>query len=265
MSGCFRNRRPDVPEYALIGTSDTGDFNNDLTELFIAVGDFAQKNNKCICLFIDEVQQISKEELSSLIHATHRINQLELPLIIICAGLPTILRISGEVKSYSERLFDFNEITSLEEKDAKSALVEPARTQSISYTQQAVDFILEKTGGYPYFIQMYGKCVWKYIEKDTVTLDGAKNAYPEYIKKLDESFFYARYSRTTSKEKEFLFAMAKCTRFPCEISQVASFMGTTNISLLRNNLINKGLIYSLSYGIIDFTVPQFVSYLQRVK
>ena len=36
-----------------------------------------------------------------------------------------------------------------------------------------------------------------------------------------------------------------------------------SISPLRNNLINKGLIYSPSFGEIDFTVPHFDRFLER--
>ena len=39
---------------AAIGISDTGNFQNDLTELFVSMGVLAQKNNKAVCLFIDE-------------------------------------------------------------------------------------------------------------------------------------------------------------------------------------------------------------------
>ncbi|KJR45150.1 hypothetical protein UF75_4455 [Desulfosporosinus sp. I2] len=250
-----------------LGTADTGDLSNDLTELFISVGEIAKKNRKCICFILDEIQDLQKNELSALIRATHRINQLQLPIIIIGAGIPTILRISGEAKSYSERLFNFIEITSLKNDDAVSALVEPAKSQNVNYTKDAFEAVVERTGGYPFFIQEYGQCVWNYISDDVIDIDGVNSSYPEYLSKLDDSFFKVRYNRTTPKEKEFLFAMEKCNSYPCQMSQVASYMNQKprSISLFRNNLINKGLIYAPSHGEVDFTVPQFDSYLKRVK
>jgi len=250
------------------GTADTGDLSNDLTELFISVGELGKKNDKCICFILDEIQDLHKKELSALIRATHRINQLQLPIIIIGAGIPTILRISGEAKSYSERLFDFVEITSLKNDDAISALIEPAKSKSVNYTKDAHEIIVERTGGYPFFIQEYGKCVWSYISKDNVIdLDGVNNSYLEYLSRLDDSFFKVRYNRTTPKEKEFLFAMEKCNSYPCQMSQVALYMNQKpkSISIFRNKLINKGLIYAPSYGEVNFTVPQFNQYLRRVK
>ena len=38
----------------------------------------------------------------------------------------------------------------------------------------------------------------------------------------------------------------------------------SKISPIRNNLINKGLLYAPSYGEIDFTVPFFDDYLRRI-
>lgn len=249
------------------GVADTGDFTSDLIDLLTVVGKLAKKNGHAICFFIDEIQSLKPMELTALITAIHRTNQLQLPIIIIGAGLPTILRISSESKSYSERLFSFVEIASLKWDDAIAALVEPAMTNGISFDPNAIDYIVKETGGYPYFLQEYGRCVWRYIDKEFISLDGAKLAYKDYIGTLDESFFSARYNRSTSKEKEFLYAMSKCKAFPCAMSDVALNMRKVqnSISQFRNNLINKGLVYAPSYGEVDFTVPQFDLFLKRVN
>ena len=61
--------------------------------------------------------------------------------------------------------------------------------------------------------------------------------------------------------------MAQSGKYPCAMSDVAKAMGKKqkSISPLRNNLINKGLIYAPSFGEIDFTVPQFDLYLKRIE
>lgn len=91
--------------------------------------------------------------------------------------------------------------------------------------------------------------------------------YEEYMDRLDKSFFGARYNRATKKEKEFLFAMLKCKKFPCSTSQIANHMGKQQkqISPLRSQLMNKGLIYAPSLGEVDFTVPHFDRYLRRLE
>ncbi len=144
---------------AAIGISDTGNFLNDLTELFVSMGVLAQKNNKAVCLFIDEIQYLNEDEFEALIAAIHRVNQKGLPVTLFAAGLPKIAKIAGDIKSYAERLFNFIPIDSLEAKAAALALTEPAKKLGVSYSTEATDRIIEITGGYPYFLQEYGKQV----------------------------------------------------------------------------------------------------------
>lgn len=249
-------------------TANTGELSYDLTKLFVSMGELAKDCNRPICFFIDEIQSFDKTSMSALISAVHRTNQLNYPIIIVGAGLPTILRLSGDARSYAERLFDFVEIRNLRNEDAVAALTVPANNLAVTIQNEAVDFILDKAGNYPYFIQEYGRIIWRYMDENRfISLEHAKTAYDEYINKIDSSFFGVRYQRSTSAEKKFLFAMSKCEHFPCAIGEVASTMHRPpkSISPLRNNLINKGLLYSPSYGEIDFTVPQFDKFLKRVE
>lgn len=245
----------------------------DLTELFEILGRSAKESENSICFFIDEIQSAEGKQMSALIAAIHRINQLRLPIIIIGAGLPTILRVSSEAKSYAERLFQFIEISYLNEKNAVSAITEPANKYSVSFSEKALEKIVKLTGCYPYFIQELGYCVWENIvqnwknNKDKIISEAdINNVYEEYMERLDKSFFGARYNRATKKEKEFLYAMLRCNRYPCSTAQIAKFMNRdqSSISPLRNQLLNKGLIYAPSLGEVDFTVPHFDKYLKRI-
>lgn len=250
------------------GDANTGDLSYDLTSLFCSLGKLACNCQKPVCFFIDEIQSFSKEELSALITAIHRTNQLHYPILVIGAGLPTILRQCGDAKSYSERLFSFVEITSLKKEDATDALVIPAEQYQVSIDPLAIDYILDRTGNYPYFIQEYGRIIWRYMDDNRrISLDSVKIAYDEYIEKLDTGFFGVRYNRSTSAEKKILIAMAKCNKFPCAMSDIVNILGKSSktLSPLRNHLINKGLLYAPSYGEIDFTVPKFNEYLQRIN
>lgn len=252
---------------AAVGVSDTGNFQNDLTELFVAMGILAQKNDRAVCLFIDEIQYLKDDEFEALIAAIHRSNQRGLPITLFAAGLPKITKFAGDIKSYAERLFNFISIDSLATDAATLALTEPAKKLGVSYSKEAVKEILNVTAGYPYFLQEYGKQVWSFIKDERIDLDSVKAAYPVFEKNIDEGFFKVRYDRATPKEKEFMLAMAECDVLPCAMSQIAAKMNTTvnSISPLRGQLIFKGFIYSARYGEVDFTVPQFKQYLKRTQ
>lgn len=239
----------------------------DLTELIVNFGKILNKQGKVFIFFIDELQMAKKEHLAAFIAAIHRTNQLSLPIMVIGAGLPTVSRIVSEAKSYAEKLFTGVKISYLKEKDAISALVEPAQKKGVSYEDKAVAEVIKHTEGYPYFIQMFGDCIWKIKESNSIGIECVLKALDRYIEILDDSFFGSRYSRATNKEKEFLFAMMKCGIFPCSITDIANKLnkGIKTISPLRSHLINKGLIYSPSFGEVDFTVPHFDKYLQRLQ
>lgn len=252
---------------AATGVSDTGNFQNDLTELFVSMGILAQKNKLAVCLFIDEVQYLKEHEFEALIAAIHRVNQKGLPITVFAAGLNQIAKYAGDVKSYAERLFDFIPISSLKTQAAKLALIEPAKKLGIEYADEAVNEVLKITEGYPYFLQEYGRRVWSFIKDKKIDITSVKEAYPIFEKSLDDGFFKVRYDRATNKEKEFMMAMAGCGELPCTIGQIANNMKTTvpSISPVRGQLINKGFIYSVRHAEVDFTVPQFTQFLKRIQ
>lgn len=250
------------------GVSDTGNLYNDLVELFLAVGAAAKSGSQAICLLIDEMQYLKKVELEALIGALHRCSQKDIPICVFGAGLPKIAKDAGNGKSYAERLFQFRPVGSLKRDDATAALEEPAKLLDVNYAKDAVEHILHITDGYPYFIQEYGRQIWRstsICEGYTISLADAVAAEPVFWESLDESFFKVRFDRATPSEQRFMFAMAQSGNTPCTIAEVAELLDkpSTSIGPTRAQLISKGLIYSTRHGQIDYTVPQFSRYLRR--
>lgn len=238
---------------------------SNLVELLLNLGRLAKESKNTIIYFIDEIQYAKQNELEALITAQHRINQERLPITIIAAGLPKILVNMTESKTYAERMFAFIEISSLEYKDAKNAIVNPGKPFDITYTEEALKEIYQITEGYPYFIQQFCYLISKkYKDIDLNIVNEMKSIF---FKELDKSFFKVRFDKCTSREKEFMFAMANCGELPCTVASVAHILNKDlkSISPIRARLINKGLIYATRYGEIDFTVPKFDEFLKRMK
>lgn len=59
----------------------TGDLTIDLTDLVVAVGEAAKSRKTVAVIMIDEVQYVTKSDLSALIVALHKISQRQLPLL----------------------------------------------------------------------------------------------------------------------------------------------------------------------------------------
>lgn len=154
---------------ALAGVADSGDLSEDLTDLLVEAGRAAKDRETGIVLAIDEVQYLSVNELGALISAIHRTVQLNLPVVLVGAGLPQLPGLTGSAKSYAERLFEFPQIGSLAPEEARDVLKLPVAEQAVKYTRQALDLLLERTEGYPYFLQEWGYEVWNLAEESPIS------------------------------------------------------------------------------------------------
>lgn len=247
------------------GTADSGNLEYDITELFLKVGEAAKAAGRGWALLIDEVQYLSTEELGALIVAIHRINQKALPVLLFGAGLPAIAALSGDAKSYAERLFVFPNVDALPFDDAASAIRQPIEEEGEAIDDAVLDRIVTLTRGYPYFLQEWGYQVWNASTGSPISTSCIETAEREALRRLDEGFFKVRIDRLTPKEKEYVIAMARLGPGPYRSSDVAEVLGEklTTLGPRRAQIIGKGMIYSPAHGDIAFTVPMFDEYLKR--
>ncbi len=238
-----------------------------LTDVLTLVGETALESDTPICFFIDEIQYMKKSELGALIASLHRTNQLGYPVMVIGAGLPKIYKMLSDEKTYSERLFVYQEIGSLNYEQAKSAIVEPVKKFDVEYTEEAIDKIVDITKGYPYFIQQFCNIVYEQTENKKIDVQLINKVIPVFFETLDSGFFKVRYERCSDMDKKFIFAMVKCGKLPCTISNISKYFGRNGkaISPTRAQLINKGIIYPVKYGELDFTVPEFSGFIKRLE
>jgi hypothetical protein len=243
-----------------------GTITTDLTELFLELGRAARDKGNGIAFFLDEVQFVEEVQYRSMISALHRSTQKQLPITVAAAGLPQIPRLSGEARSYAERLFDFPTIASLPEEDAREALAGPAGKLGVEYSEEAVAAALEWTEGYPFYIQQIGKHAWNLAGASPITLEVVREAMPAAQAALDRSIYEVRIQRATANEQRYMRAMADLGEGPYRSGAVAKRLGkpVSSLSPVRQQLLSKGLIYSTEdYGYIDFTVPRFDEYMRR--
>ena len=57
-----------------------------MPNLFIAIGEAAADRKIPLALFIDEIQYFTKKELGALIMGMHKIQQHQLPIVLLGAG-----------------------------------------------------------------------------------------------------------------------------------------------------------------------------------
>ena len=248
-----------------IGAADSGDLESDLPNLFVAIGEAAQNRNSALAILVDEIQFFDDKEFASLIMAMHKVQQKQLPIVLLGAGLPILPRLAGESKSYAERLFNFPSIGALTEPEAAKALQDPAQNADIEFEEAALSEVFRLTKGYPYFIQEWGYQAWNMADQSPITKRTIDDATEVVIPRLDENFFRVRYDRLTPSEKRYLRAMAGLGHGPQRTSEIADLldMGISSLGPVRAQLIHKGMIYSPAHGELAFTVPLFDKFMIR--
>lgn len=264
----------DIPEAGTItlgvdpvdGRADSRILQRDLTDLLREVAQHAKDRNKGVVVTIDEIQHLPKQHLRPLVVGLHEISQLDLPLLMVGAGLPSVLGLLGEARTYAERLFSFVDINSLDDGAAARALAEPASVEGVSWDDGAIEEALSLTQGYPYFLQEFGRQAWRMAEgPDRITRQDVLDAAPLARAELDAGFFRVRMDRTTDAQRAYLAAMAAMGPGPHRSGDVAAALGkkTTQVGPVRHSLIQRGLCYSPRHDVIAFTVPMFDEFVRR--
>jgi hypothetical protein len=248
------------------GESDSGDLEVDLSSLMERLGETARAAETAVILFLDELQYVEEEQFAALIAALHRCAQRQLPIGVVGAGLPQLRAVAGNAKSYAERMFDFPLVGPLKEDEAKEAVRKPAEEEGVAYDDAAMDELLARTQGYPYFLQEWGKHSWDVAVSSPITREDVIAASVTAIAALDASFFLVRFDRVTPAERKYLRAMAELGAGPHRSGDIAAVLEkkVSALAPLRERIIAKGMIWSPSHGDTAFTVPLFDEFMKRI-
>ena len=248
------------------GLADNGDLEHDLQALLEQVGTAAKAADTAEAIFIDELQYVPEDQLAVLITAMHRMEQLQLPVILVGAGLPQLRGRMGNAKSYAERLFNFPEIDALAPAAAERAIRVPLQKEGVEIDEAALSRLVDVTHGYAYFLQQWGFHTWEQAVDSPIGLDAVERASAIAVAALDESFFRVRFDRLTPKEKRYLRAMAELGPGPHRSGDIAACYPAKVSSLAptRSSLIAKGMVWSPSHGDTAYTVPMFDEFMKRM-
>jgi len=247
------------------GRGDTGSLPADLTDLAIDLGDAAIELDCGVALFIDEMQNLTADELAAICQACHEAGQRNKPFFVIGAGLPNLPGVLAEARSYAERLFVYTTIGPLDTGQAADAIVKPSASEGVLWADDAVHEVLDAARGYPYFLQEFGAATWDAAIGTTIALADAVEGIRIGRARLDAGFFRSRWERATPGEREYLAAMALDGDGPSSSGEIATRLGKqiSQLGPTRAKLIAKGLLYAPEFGAIAFTVPGMADFIRR--
>ena len=121
-------------------------------------------------------------------------------------------------------------------------------------------------GGYPFFIQTHAKFVWDAAIDSPIDESDVAAASPLAEDQLRRSFFGPRYDRATPAERRYMHAMAALGDGGVPTADVAAKLGRRQsaVSVQRDGLLNKGLVYAPERGLVAFTVPHMSAHLRSL-
>lgn len=246
------------------GGANTGILDTDVRKLVRDLASAAEEEGTGLALLIDEAQDLTGEELSTMCAIAHAAAQDNWRVLFAFAGLPSLPRILAEARSYAER-FQYLRIQQIEASVVAEALTIPAAQEHAEWDDDAVQVVVAASERYPYFLQQFGQETWNVAAGPRINRDDAQLGVVQGSNQLDNGFFRARWDRATRAEQAYLRAMAADGDSGSTSGDVAARLSRKPRSLgpTRASLIAKGLIYAPEHGVVAFTVPGMAAFIDR--
>jgi hypothetical protein len=253
---------PDAPSEAVHGVRE---FEDVIRETVAAALDEGRRG---LVLFVDEVQASDPDGLRTLAYAWQHLQSEgdDLPAAVFAAGLPNAPEAIAAVVTFSER-FAYRPLAPLSDAAAELALVTPARFMGVEWEREALRAAVQLAQGYPYSVQLIGDATWAAAgfpdQRAVLTLANVREGEKAMRADLN-ALFRARWEKSTVREQEVMQAMASLGDGPIRRADIARAMGLTSseLSVARAQLIDKGLVDVAGHGQLEFTIPGFAQFVR---
>jgi hypothetical protein len=236
-----------------------------LADVVVDLGAAAASEGAAVMIAIDEAQLLDPHDLRRILSGVHRCGQDGLPVHCLLAGLPNLLGVVARAATYAERMFTTADLGPLTPAQVGEAVTAPAAEIGVQWDADAVGLVTDRSDGYPFFVQVWAYHTWNTAADDPISTGDVERATPAVRQALDSSFFAARLARIPDSEVAYVRAMASLGAGPHRSGEVASAMGraTSQVSALRDRLIDEGLLFSPRYGWVEFAIPHFEAFVAR--
>ena len=214
--------------------------------------------------FIEDGRIADNFPLSLLLESFSHVQQEGLRYYLVLSGLPPLFPNLVKAKTYSERMFSVKSVENLSKEASEKAISLPLKNYKISFTNELMNFIVEETQGYPYFLQFYPYYLIQNIPRKKISLKDFNEMYPLLLRELDESFFSGRFNRASDSEQKIILEMARLApevKFS-DLREKAK-IDKNYLNQILISLMEKRLIFRIGRGKYKFTLPLFEKFLLR--
>ena len=141
---------------------------------------------------MDEAHTLDRQVGRELLNCAQQVGA-ELPFLLVLAGTPDLpARLNTLGAGFWNRA-EKRAIGRLDASQTAAALRKPLRAEGVSVTEEALDHLVRESDGYPYFIQLWGREVWRRVRnasnrRSTVTLSDVEAAQPDFERQRDDYY-----------------------------------------------------------------------------
>ncbi|MDR2614857.1 MAG: ATP-binding protein [Candidatus Accumulibacter sp.] len=240
-----------------------------------------QADIKGVVFAYDEAQNLADHAhrgqypLSLLLEVFQSLQRKEMPFLLVLTGLPTLFPKLVESRTYAERMFHIMFLKQLDAAASRDAIVKPVEDSEcpIKFTEEAVNDIINMSGGYPYFIQYICKEVYDVWIAKAANGEIAKMPAEDIVRKLDTDFFQGRWSKVTDRQRELLQVISTLATCDDEFTVqeivnkskevLEKGFGASQVNQMLGALAESGLVFKNRIGKYSLAVPLLSRFIRR--
>jgi hypothetical protein len=213
------------------------------------------RSDRYLAITIDEVQEARESDLRSIVTFIHHTAGTAEPVLFLGAGLPNVAASLHAVRTYTER-WHYLRLGLLSPAETEEAIQRPAQDHGVSFSDDAIAYLVAETAGYPFFVQEYASAIWLRREGSLVSLGDVEAVAPGVRKLLEDGFYDERFRKLTPREITYAVALAELGSGPHTSGDVAAALGKTSeeVSSIRSQLVRKDVLFASS-GLVEFRMP----------
>jgi hypothetical protein len=230
-----------------------------------ALNDAVASTRKRLVITLDELQAADVADVRSIVAAVHRSVSGKAKILFAAAGLPETNDLLHKLPTYVRSRWDRFNLEFLTRAESAQALRVPLQGAGVSITPDAVDAMVEESGGYPYFLQKYGSAAWGERKGKTIDLAGAARAIERVRPILERQTFRDELDVLSKRERSFCYQLARLGPGAHELAAVTAGLGlkSSQAGSMRSQLIKKGVIFNPMPGMVQFRMPLTERYILK--
>ena len=154
-----------------------------------------------LALLLDEAHTLAPEVGNELLNVSQQLGE-ESPFLLVLAGTPDLRdRLSRMEASFWSRA-EIIRINRLPEESAVAAIQRPLREDGITVAAPALERVVRRSHGYPFFLQLWGRLLWEEVapeQRTSITMAEVEAATPKFEERRGD-YYADRYEELVDRD-----------------------------------------------------------------